>query len=297
MLPYGDVELRAWQMRRVADFPSAGDLVIVSTLYPDGTVAALEELIGNHGGMGGEQTDSFLLHPADMEVPPTRSSVDMFALLDARRDRPAPPRPVEEPAKAADEWALGNLLGGLRHPSRWAALALRAMILDRTAYRAIADTSTLTGPALLLSLLGVTATTLVDIPTIGAGFLTVFFGRYLLWVLAVLILHGTARVLRGKATFTQTFRIMGFVQAVELFGLLRFIEPIAPLVIVAVALLSLFAAWLAVAEAHRIRGLLTLALPVLYFAILIVGGLALAAIFSEFSMSLETIAARFGFIP
>ena len=155
----------------------------------------------------------------------------------------------------------------------------------------------MTGPALLLSLLGVTATTLVDIPTIGAGFLTVFFGRYLLWVLAVLILHGTARVLRGKATFTQTFRIMGFVQAVELFGLLRFIEPIAPLVIVAVALLSLFAAWLAVAEAHRIRGLLTLALPVLYFAILIVGGLALAAIFSEFSMSLETIAARFGFIP
>ena len=297
LLPYGDVALRAWQMRRVADFPSAGDLVIVSTLYPDGTVAALEELIGNHGGMGGEQTDSFLLHPADMEVPPTRSSVDMFALLDARRDRPAPPRPVEEPAKAADEWALGNLLGGLRHPSRWAALALRAMILDRTAYRAIADTSTLTGPALLLSLLGVTATTLVDIPTIGAGFLTVFFGRYLLWVLAVLILHGTARVLRGKATFTQTFRIMGFVQAVELFGLLRFIEPIAPLVIVAVALLSLFAAWLAVAEAHRIRGLLTLALPVLYFAILIVGGLALAAIFSEFSMSLETIAARFGFIP
>ena len=60
LLPYGDVELRAWQMRRVADFPSAGDLVIVSTLYPDGTVAALEELIGNHGGMGGEQTDSFL---------------------------------------------------------------------------------------------------------------------------------------------------------------------------------------------------------------------------------------------
>ena len=297
LLPYGDVEVRAWQVRRVADFPSAGDMIIVSTLYPDGTVAALEELIGNHGGMGGEQTDSFLLHPADMDVPPTRSSVDMFPLLNARRDRPAPPRKVEEPVKAADEWAISSLLGGLRQPSRWGALALRAMILDRTAYRAIADTSALTGPALLLSLLGVAASALTDIPAIGSGFLSVFAGRYLLWVVGVLILHGTARILRGKATFSQTFRVMGFVQTVELLGLLRFITPIAPLVIVGVALLSLFAAWLAVAEAHRIRGLLTLALPVLYFGILIVGGLALASIFSEFSFSLESLAARFGFIP
>jgi hypothetical protein len=295
--PYGDVALRAWQLRRVADFPSAGDLIIVSTLYPDGTVAALEELIGNHGGMGGEQTDSFLLHPADMVVPPTRSSVDMFALLDARRDRPAPPRVVAAPAKAADEWSLGNLLAGLRRPSRWAGLALRAMILDRTAYRAIADTSALTGPALLLSLLGVAAATLVELPDSGSGLLGVFIGRFLLWVLGVLVLHGTARVLRGKATFTQTFRVMGFVQAVELFGLLRFIEPIAPLVIVAVALLSLFAAWLAVAEAHRLRGWQTLALPVLYFAILILGGLALASLFSGLDLSLEAIAARFGLIP
>jgi len=297
LLPYGDVEVRAWQVRRVADFPSAGDLIIVSTLYPDGTVAALEELIGNHGGMGGEQTDSFLLHPADMVVPPTRSSVDMFALLDARRDRPAPPRVVEAPAKAADEWAVGNLLGGLRRPSRWVGLALRVMIVDRAAFRTIADTSAMTGPALLLSLLGVAAAALVELPDAGSGWLGVFVGRFLLWVLGVLILHGTARVLRGQATFTQTFRVMGFVQAVELLGLLRFIEPIAPLVIVAVALLSLFAAWLGLAEAHRLRGWRTLALPVLYFVILILGGVALAALFSGFSLSLESIAVRFGFVP
>jgi len=29
-------------------------------------VAALEELIGNHGGLGGEQTDAYLFHPGDM---------------------------------------------------------------------------------------------------------------------------------------------------------------------------------------------------------------------------------------
>jgi hypothetical protein len=297
LLPYGDVELRAWQVRRVADFPSAGDLIIVSTLYPDGSVAALEELIGNHGGMGGEQTDSFLLHPADMVVPPTRSSVDMFALLDARRDRPAPPRQVAAPLPPADEWRPGKLLRDLRQPSRWAALALRALILDRTAFRAIADTNGLTGPALLLSLLGAATAAFVEIPALGAGFLGAFAGRFLLWLLGVLILHGTARVLRGQATFAQTFRVMGFVQVVELFSLLRFFEPIAPLVIIGVALLSVFAAWLAVAEAHRLRGLRTIALPALYFAILILGGLALAAVFSGFNLSLESIAARFGLIP
>ena len=297
LLPYGDVELRAWQLRRVADFPSAGDLIIISTLYPDGTVAALEELIGNHGGMGGEQTDSFLLHPADMEVPPTRSSVDMFALLDARRERPAPPRTIEEPVRTADEWALGNLLAGLRQPSRWGALALRAMVLDRTAYRTIADTSTMTGPALLLSLIGVAVSSLAELPSSGGEFLPIFFGRYLLWVLAVLVLHGTARVLRGKATFTQTFRVMGFVQVFELLRLLGFIEPIAPLVVVSVALLSLFAAWLGLAEAHRLRGLRTLALPVLFAAILLVAGSALLTLFTGGELTLGQLAQRFGIVP
>jgi hypothetical protein len=87
---YGDADLRAWQVRRVADYPSAGDITVISAVYPDNMVAALEELIGVHGGLGGEQTDSFLLHPPDMVVPPTRSSTDVFELLNARRER----RPV-----------------------------------------------------------------------------------------------------------------------------------------------------------------------------------------------------------
>lgn len=82
---YGDAELRAWQTRRISDYPCAGDLTIISTVYPDNTVAAFEELIGVHGGLGGEQTDSFLLHPATMVVSSTRSSIDVFGILNARR--------------------------------------------------------------------------------------------------------------------------------------------------------------------------------------------------------------------
>ena len=63
MKMYGDPDFRAAQVRRVADFPHSGDLMVLSTVYADGTVAAMEELIGSHGGMGGEQTDAFMLHP------------------------------------------------------------------------------------------------------------------------------------------------------------------------------------------------------------------------------------------
>ena len=86
------VDVRAWQVRRMAEFPSAGDLILNSTLYGDGTVASFEELIGNHGGLGGEQTDAFILHPGAMTVPKTRNAADLFAILDARRGLPAAPR-------------------------------------------------------------------------------------------------------------------------------------------------------------------------------------------------------------
>lgn len=86
---YGDPDLRAEQLRRVADFPHNGDLTIISTVYPDGTVAAMEELIGNHGGLGGEQTDAFVFHPATFQIPATKNAVDLFHVLNARRGLPA----------------------------------------------------------------------------------------------------------------------------------------------------------------------------------------------------------------
>ena len=83
--PYSQPDLRAQQLWRVAQFPHAGDLIIVSTLYPGEQVAAFEELVGSHGGLGGEQTNAFLVHPSDVHVPETKNSTDVFAVLNARR--------------------------------------------------------------------------------------------------------------------------------------------------------------------------------------------------------------------
>ena len=52
-------------------------------------------------------------------------------------------------------WAPGNLLKGMFHqPSRWVGRALRALVLDRSAYTEVAEDSYMTGPALLITIVG-----------------------------------------------------------------------------------------------------------------------------------------------
>jgi hypothetical protein len=120
LLPYGDVNLCAAQLLRLARFPHAGDLIANSALYQDGEIAAFEELVGSHGGRGGQQTEAFLLHPVDMEVPPISNATEVFALLDERRD-PFPERFSQRPhvPTGASPWALKILVGGVRTVRIW----------------------------------------------------------------------------------------------------------------------------------------------------------------------------------
>lgn len=57
-------------LRRTDGFPHCADLMLNSTYWPGfGEVAAFEELVGSHGGMGGPQSFPFVLHPAELEWP------------------------------------------------------------------------------------------------------------------------------------------------------------------------------------------------------------------------------------
>jgi hypothetical protein len=52
-------------LRRFDTFPHVGDLVVNSVCDPHtDEVAAFEELIGSHGGLGGPQTDPFVVYPS-----------------------------------------------------------------------------------------------------------------------------------------------------------------------------------------------------------------------------------------
>jgi len=56
-------------LKRVDGMEHCPDLVAISLLDPGtGEVAAFEELIGSHGGLGGPQTEPFILHPADWAI-------------------------------------------------------------------------------------------------------------------------------------------------------------------------------------------------------------------------------------
>jgi uncharacterized membrane protein YvlD (DUF360 family) len=67
MLPYG--EFAETGLRRVDGMANCPDLVAISLLDTDtDEVAAFEELIGSHGGLGGTQTQPFILHPAEWTI-------------------------------------------------------------------------------------------------------------------------------------------------------------------------------------------------------------------------------------
>ncbi len=56
-------------LRRVDGMDHCGDIVAISMLDPEtDEVAAFEELIGSHGGLGGFQTRPFIMHPADWTI-------------------------------------------------------------------------------------------------------------------------------------------------------------------------------------------------------------------------------------
>ncbi|MGC1165853.1 MAG: phage holin family protein [Solirubrobacterales bacterium] len=57
-------------LRRTDGFPHCADLMVNSTLWPQfGEVAAFEELVGSHGGLGGTQSFPFVLHPSELAWP------------------------------------------------------------------------------------------------------------------------------------------------------------------------------------------------------------------------------------
>jgi uncharacterized membrane protein YvlD (DUF360 family) len=71
LAPYGP--RAADHVKRTDRFPHCPDIVVNSTYWQDSDeVAAFEELVGSHGGMGGTQSYPFLLHPRDLGLPDER---------------------------------------------------------------------------------------------------------------------------------------------------------------------------------------------------------------------------------
>jgi uncharacterized membrane protein YvlD (DUF360 family) len=298
LAPFGEVTLRARQVRRIADFPHAGDLIVNSTLYPDGTVAAMEELIGNHGGLGGEQTDAFLFHPGDMTVPETANSADLFAILDARRDLPAADGELgtaEKDGEVVHAWAPGTLGQGLRQGRVWLVRALRALVLSRSAYREAVSDPYMTGPALLITILAalLAASFSSQTPLEAVG---VWAVRLLGWLLGVLVVFGAGRLLGGRGSFTATLRGVGFAQVVYLLELLALIPALSSLVQLITSILGFVATWMAGLEAQELRGWRGLLLPVAWLLVVVLSVVILGNLIAGAEFTIEALLREAGLL-
>ncbi len=288
----GSIEKRVWQLKRVMEFPSAGDLWLISTIYPDGTVAALEELVGNHGGLGGEQTDAFIFHPADMEVPETRCSTDVFHILNNHRNAPIVERvkPVEPVISA---WAPATLWQGIKQWRLWLKRALGCLVLDRSAFQQVADDPYMTGPALLIAMV---LTILVTVSTTGTFSPLRILINLISFFLSVAVVFAAARTLTRRGSFTRTFRVMGFARSVGILGWLALIAPYKGVIGLFILVLGFLMTWLGVAVAHDVRGWRALLLPALALLVIALGSVVAAMLLAGTGYTVNTLLQEIGVV-
>ena len=65
---YGDVEIWSRELRELIGYEASGDLIVNGAWLPEGRVVVFEEQSSSHGGLGGPQTQPFLLAPASWKT-------------------------------------------------------------------------------------------------------------------------------------------------------------------------------------------------------------------------------------
>ena len=288
LLPYGDPELRGRQVRRIADYPHAGDMIVMSTVFPDGTVAAMEELIGSHGGLGGEQTDAFLFHPADLVVPETENSADVFRILNARRGLPPTAPSVRAPA--IDDWAWSTAKTGMARVGQWLSLALHALVLDRSAFRRAADDPYMTAPALLIGILGSALAGYL----MGPPHAWLLPSRVATWLVSVLAVVAAGRVLRARRGFSPTLRSLGFAQVAWVLQGILALTPVGPVARFLATLYHFVAVWMAASEGQNVRGWRSLLLPFIAILVMVILSLSAKLILSGAAFTLTAVFGELG---
>ncbi|MFN8474484.1 MAG: phage holin family protein [Anaerolineae bacterium] len=285
------IEKRVWQLKRVMDFPHAGDLWLISTLYPDGTVAALEELVGNHGGVGGEQTDAFIFHPPDMEVPETQSCMDVFHILNAQRGKPIPapaPAPV---TTTVPDWSPRTLAQGIVKVGTWVPLAAKCAALWRQAYHRVVDEPLMTGPALLIAAVAMVLRFVALERDLRLLNMAIAFG---IWMIAVGIVTAAGYWLSKKGNYTRMVRGVGFGQAIYFLSPLALIPWISSVMAALILVLNFLGVWIGAAAAAQIKGWRTLLLPVVVILVTVLATALVNILLSGAAFTLRTLLANLG---
>ena len=87
LVPYGEPEWVARELRRLLSFPHAGDLVILGRMLEDGRIVTFEEQVATHGGIGGPQSEPFIVAPLEIGPISADSPEDLHRLFRERYGR------------------------------------------------------------------------------------------------------------------------------------------------------------------------------------------------------------------
>jgi hypothetical protein len=253
--------------------------------------------------MGGVQTDAFIFHPADMQVPATTNSTDVFHILNARRGQPVEPKPSIERISQIDDWAPGHMAQGIAQVGEWLPLAGRALILRTEAYAEVVRRPLMTGPALLIGVLA---------PIIGAlgqrnGFdLGLAVQGLLRWLVATVVIFGTGRLLQSlsasaksgrRTSYTELFRGLGFAQTAQVLEVLAIVPVLGTFARLLGTALSLIGAWMAAVVAHELSGWRTIVFPLVLILVYVLATTVIVVLLQGAALSLTTLAQQLGFAP
>ena len=274
--PYGDADLRSAQVGRVAEFPHAGDLIIISAPYDDGQVSAFEEHIGSHGGLGGQQTDAFLFHPQEMEVPDITNMAQLFPLLDARRGMTVNAVREHAAKTSLEPWSWPVMWQGMRDLQGVLSRAARSLRLDRSLFAEVAVDPYATGQALLIGLLLLFGTVLIPLISLAwqgrSLFMLISSVIVLMLGLGFCLFFATlAGQLKGDVNaFTSSFNTLAFAGVGGFVTWFAPLEHVGPLLLMTGTVIVVVASWLAIQEALSISRWPAVLIPLISFALALI---------------------------
>jgi hypothetical protein len=173
----------------------------------------------------------------------------------------------------------------------WIGRMLRTLVLDRQAYQEVARDAYMTGPALLIGLIGLAVNAVALNGAVVGSTLNapLIIARLVAWPFIVLFLLMAARVLGGKASYTSTFRVTGFAYFGYWLALLSVIPVVGPLFRAIGFLLAFLGVWLGAAQAHQLRGWRTVVVPIVFVIVVAVVGVILRALFLGAAITIDAL--------
>ena len=225
LVMYGEQDLRAEQLSYLMDFPDVGDLVIISPVYKDGTVAAYEELIGSHGGLGGQQTMPFLMFPQTVQIPKKiEHSREVFGFLQKVKNTPLPPERIKNEKKTA---SFKSVIRQIANVKRWIFVLAKTLFFSPTAYRDVAESQEFDGPAILMGCLTFLSTWSVlnnFFRSGSSGKFTNFIVLLMVYGIEITAAYLAIIILRGRREpwkLIRTILFTGYFEFLWLFLLMR----------------------------------------------------------------------------